>query len=95
MPKVLEAAKAAVKDVPLTKREARERHSIDPRTGKRYVMTFPADMWRQYDEALVNVIHMRKQEGYHIPKRQSTIAGTDSCMPTSTVGTMLGFAYGL
>ena len=79
----------------MTKREAIEKASIDPKTGKRYIMTFPADMHRQYDEAYFNIFAMRKQEGFHIPKRQSTINSRDDCMDTETFGYLLGFAYGL
>jgi len=95
LPVVWDAIKTQASKIPLTKREAIARASIDPKTGKPFIMTFPADMQREYDQAFTNVLMMRKKEGFHIPKRQSNINNRDSCMDTETFGTLLGFAYGL
>ena len=96
MPVVWDAIKTQAAKLPLTKREAIARASIDPKTGKPFIMKFPADMQREYDQAYNNVLMTRKKEGFHIPKRQGgEINSRDSCMDTETFGTILGFAYGL
>lgn len=46
IPRVWEALKSQASKIPVTKREAIEKASIDPKTGKRFIMTFPADMHR-------------------------------------------------
>lgn len=94
MPVVWKQAKRAWKKVPVTKRQAREANRIDPRTGKPYIMVLPADLYRNYDEAYINVLHMRKEEGFRIPKRQSTAGGDETCEDTP-LGLLLGFAFGL
>lgn len=55
IPKVLSSAKHYVKNIPISKREARERAMIDPLTGEPYIVTLPADLWRNYDEAVINI----------------------------------------
>ena len=41
---------------------------MDPLTGKPYIVTLPADMWREYDEAVIRMSRMRMQEGLGVPR---------------------------
>ena len=64
------------------------------------MMTLPADLYRTYDEAQTRVLRMRKEEGFHNPKRQqNNIGSRDSCQSSPeqafNFGLLLGFAYGL
>ena len=98
LPRVWEAAVDVVKKIPVSKREARERWMTDPKTGQHYTFKHPADLYRNYDEAYINILQMRKQEGFHIPKRQSNGGELDTevkCMKDSSFGYILGLAYGL
>ena len=100
MPIVWKSVKKNLAKVPVTKREALLKYNIDPKTGKPFMLTLPADLHRQYDEAQYNIINMRKKEGFHIPKRQSNNIGSrDACVSSPEdmfdFGLLLGFAYGL
>lgn len=60
LPVVWKSVKHNLAKVPVTKREALKRYNVDPKTGKPFMMTLPADLYRNYDEAYINILHMRK-----------------------------------
>ena len=69
---------------------------MDPLTGKPYIVTLPDDMWRNYDEAVVNMYHMRLSEGLGVPRlKQSGSEGPGGCVGDSYIGLLRGFAFGL
>jgi|TARA_B110000305_G_C19230903_1_gene535156 hypothetical protein len=87
LPVVWEGMKKTWHAIPTRKRSAWE--------GKKQVKYIPADLYRNYDEALFNVYQTRVENGFHIPK--STISGQDECIesPLFFISFLLGLAYGL